>query len=238
MQKADLLLQEGSSEGISTLKIERPQLHDLVVERLRDLIVEGRLEPGAKLNERELCQLLDVSRTPLREALKVLAAESLIEIHPNRGAVVSRLSVEDIQDTFELIGALEAFAGELACARMSPEELDEINALHGEMVACRGRNDLPGYYRRNQAIHDKIVDCARNAALQKTYSSANRRIQALRFRSNVVVEKWDRAVVDHERMLRALEARDAAALAAILRGHLSDKRDVVLQTLGEPRELT
>ena len=209
-------------------KFERQRLHDMVVDHLRTYIVEGFLAPGAKLNERELCELLGISRTPLREALKVLAAEGLIEITPNRGASVSRLSEADIRETFELMSGLEAFSGELACERITAAEVAEIKALHFAMLAAHAQSDLSGYYSRNQAIHDKINEAARNSVLRQTYLSLNRRIQALRYKSNFQIGKWNRAVQDHEAMIEALEARDGKRLGAVLRRHLLDKRDTVL----------
>src|SRR5476649_368121 len=209
-------------------KVERQRLHDTVVEHLRNFIVEGLLAPGVKLNERTLCETLGISRTPLREALKVLASEGLIEISPNRGASVSKMSEAELRETFELMSGLEAFSGELAAERMTAAELAEIKALHYAMLACRTQNDLPGYYSRNQAIHDKINEAARNSALRQTYIAVNRRLQALRFRSNFQTPKWDRAIGDHEQMLEALDARDGKRMAEIMRSHLISKRDAVL----------
>jgi len=210
-------------------RLERQRLHDTVVEHLRKFIVEGVLPAGTRLNERELCETLGISRTPLREAFKVLAAEGLLVLSPNRGASVYRMSESEIRETFELMAGLEGFSGELACERITPAELAEIKALHYSMLACRVQNDLPGYYSRNQEIHNRINDAARNSALHNTYQSINRRIMAMRFRSNLHVDKWDRAVHDHEEMIKALEARDGKALSNILRRHLLEKRDAVLQ---------
>lgn len=217
-------------------KLERQRLHDTVVDHLRNLIVEAVLVPGTKLNERELCETLGISRTPLREALKVLAAEGLIEISPNRGASVSKMSETEIWETFELMSGLEAMSGELACDRITPVELAEIKALHYAMLACKAQNDLPGYYNRNQAIHDKINDAARNSVLRQTYLGLNRRLQALRFKSNFQPQKWDSAAHDHDEMIKALEARDGKRLAAVLRQHLLDKRDAVLSAAALPDE--
>ena len=208
---------------------QRLSLHEEIVGLLREMILEGKLEPGSRIAEAGLCRQLGVSRTPLREALKVLAAEGLIEISPNRGASVSKMSEAELRETFELMSGLEAFSGELAAERMTAAELAEIKALHYAMLACRAQNDLAGYYSRNQAIHDKINEAARNSALRQTYVSVNRRLQALRFRSNFQIPKWDRAIHDHDEMLKALEARDGKRLSAILRQHLLDKRDAVLQ---------
>lgn len=209
--------------------VERQRLHDTVVEHLRNFIVEGALEPGQKLNEREICEMLGISRTPLREALKVLESEGLVDIAPNRGASVSKMSEAEIRETFELMSGLEAFSGELACERITEAEVDEIKALHYAMLACRAQHDLAGYYSRNRAIHDRINLAARNTALRQTYVAINRRLQALRFRSNFEAAKLDRAVDDHGAMIEALEARDGRRLAAILRRHLLDKRDAVLR---------
>lgn len=218
------------------LKVERQRLHDVVVEHLRGFITEGVLAPGKKLNERELCETLGISRTPLREALKVLAVEGLIEINPNRGATVARMSELEIRETFELMSGIEAFAGELACDRITTEELDEIKALHYAMVVSKNQNDLPGYYQRNRAIHDLINQAARNTALRQVYLSLNRRIQALRFLSNQQAPKWERALHDHEEMIEALETRDGKRLSHILRHHLLEKRDAIMLMVRDEAE--
>jgi DNA-binding GntR family transcriptional regulator len=224
-----------TSVSICVPRVERQRLHDTVVEHLRNLIVEAVLAPGVKLNERELCETLGISRTPLREAIKVLAAEGLIEISPNRGATVSRMSAAEIQETFELMSGLEAMSGELACERITALELAQIKALHQAMLACKADNDLSGYYARNQEIHNAINAAAKNSVLTQTCLAVNRRLKALRFKSNFQAEKWDRAVLEHEEMIEALEARDGKRLASVLRGHLLRKRDAVLtDTLGVP----
>ncbi|MEI2418156.1 GntR family transcriptional regulator [Orrella sp. JC864] len=231
----DTLLHAATPGPAASGKISRPMLHQTVTDRLRTMIVEAVLPPGARLNERELCESLGISRTPLREAIKVLAAESLVEILPNRGAMVARMTEEDIRQTFELMSGLEAFGGELACERITARELAEIEALHEEMLACRARRDLPAYYSRNHAIHDRISQAARNPALRQIYVSINLRLQALRFRSNFQEAKWDHAIQDHIQMIEALRARDGKRLSAILRQHLLDKRDAVLGTMGDER---
>ena len=212
-------------------KLARQHLHDTVVSHLRRSIVESIFPPGMKLNERELCETMGISRTPLREALKALAAEGLIEISPNRGASVYKMSHQEVWETFEFVSGLEALAGEYACERITPAEIAGIRVLHEEMLACRQREDLPGYYSRNQAIHDKIAEAARNSVLQHTYLGMNQRLQSLRLKSNLVPEKWDQAIDEHNQMMEALEARDGKRLSAILSRHLLDKRESVMGML-------
>jgi DNA-binding GntR family transcriptional regulator len=213
------------------LPMPRPALHEQVAQRLRQMLVEGQIAPGAKLNERELCEALHVSRTPLREAIKMLAAEGLVELLPNRGAIAVELSEADILDTFEVMAGLEGLSGELAAQRVSDAELAEIQALHYEMKAAYTRRDLSNYYRLNAAIHLAINNAARNPVLAATYKQVNARLQALRFRSNQDGEKWKRAMQEHDQMIAALEAHDSAALRAVLVAHLQHKRDVVVEQL-------
>lgn len=215
----------------NVLSIDRQGLAIAVTNRLRDMIVEGTLAPGIRLNERVLCEQLAVSRTPLREAFKTLAVEGLIDLLPNRGAVVAEMSVIDIEQTFEVMSALEGLSGQLACRRITDTEMAEIKALHYEMLAAHTRKDLPAYYRVNMAIHDRINAVADNAVLRATYQQINHRILSLRFRSNFNQEKWDLAVKEHGAMIDALERRDAEALRVILQQHLLNKRDVVIADL-------
>lgn len=213
------------------ISIPRQVLHQEVAVRLRQRIVEGQLAPGAKLNERELAELLNVSRTPLREAIRMLAAEGLVELLPNRGAVVAQMSAQDVADTFEVIAGLEGQSGELAAQRITEAELAEIRALHYEMMAAYTRRDLPTYYRLNAQIHAQINAAARNPVLAHTWRTVNARLQALRFRSNFDEAKWKRAVKEHERMVELLAARDSAGLRALLVEHLVHKRDAVLELM-------
>ena len=213
------------------IEISRLALHDQVAARLRTMLIEGHIAPGAKLNERELCEQLRVSRTPLREAIKLLAAEGLVDLLPNRGAVAVKLTEADVANTFELLSMLEAMSGELAAQRITDEELAELRALNYEMMACFARRDLSGYYRINARIHSAINDAAKNPVLTSTYRSINARVQSLRFRTNQDEGKWGAAVAEHGRMIDALAARDPAAMRQVLIEHLNRKRDTVLELL-------
>jgi DNA-binding GntR family transcriptional regulator len=213
------------------IPIPRAALHEQVAHRLRQMLVENRIQPGAKLNERELSEVLNVSRTPLREAIKMLAAEGLVELLPNRGAIAVELTEADVLNTFEVMAGLEAQSGELAAERITEAELAEIKAMHFEMLAAYTRRDLPNYYRLNAAIHNAINAAAKNPVLASTYARVNARLQALRFRSNQDEEKWKAAVKEHELMIEALAARDGPAMRRVLLAHLANKREVVVQQL-------
>lgn len=213
------------------VQITRTSLHEQVAARLRTMLVEGQIAPGAKLNERELSEFLRVSRTPLREAIRSLAAEGLVELLPNRGAVAVSLDEADVLHTFEVLAELEGLSGELAAKRITAPELAEIHALHYEMQACFSRRNLSGYYRQNAAIHGAINRAAQNPVLSNAYDAINARVQALRFRTNQDEAKWQRAMKEHELILDALIARDAPGLRRLMVDHLQRKRDVVLELM-------
>ena len=211
---------------------ERRLLHESAVDRLRGMIIRGELAPGTKLNERALCEQLGISRTPLREALKVLSTEGLVELLPNRGAVVATLTEGMVREIFTVMGALEALAGELACRNMTGAQFNEIRALHYQMLAHHARGELEPYFRCNQEIHLAIVEASGNATLAATYRSLNAHVRRVRYMANLSRARWDQALAEHERILEALGRRDAARLQDLLRNHLGAKLTVVLAALG------
>jgi DNA-binding GntR family transcriptional regulator len=204
-----------------------------VVERLRDLIIQGELAPGVKLNERVLCEGLRTSRTSVREAIKYLASEGLVELLPNRGAIVAPITATTVREMFVLLGALEALAGELACANASDADFADIRALHYQMLAYHARAELAPYFRCNQEIHLRLVECGGNATLANTYRSLNGHVRRARYMANLSRERWDHAVEEHEKILAALLRRDSATLPGLLRSHLENKMLVVLEALGQ-----
>lgn len=202
-------------------------LHEEVVSRVRHMLIEGEIPPGSRVPERDLCVTLGISRTPLREALKVLAAEGYVVLLPNRGARAAKLTRKDVQDLFEVCESLEAAAGELACQRISDEQVQEIAALHAEMVSHYHNKDLIQYYRCNRQIHQAVIDAADNAVLASLYESVTSRIRRARFVAPMPPSHWELAVREHEAILNALQRRDSAGLSHILRWHLRHKRQEV-----------
>jgi DNA-binding GntR family transcriptional regulator len=211
--------------------IARVSLHDELVARLRDMVIEGEIAPGSRVPERELCQRFHVSRTPLREALKVLAADGLIQLAPNRGARVAELTEADVEEMFPVMGALEALAGELAASRITEEGLAEVRALHYQMVLHHKRGELAPYFRLNQQIHEKILEAAGNPTLVALYRGLAGRIRRARYLANMSAQRWARAVEEHEAILAALEARDGPRLGALLKDHLKNKCETVKEAL-------
>src|SRR5258708_3188795 len=144
------------------------------------------LSPGSRVPERELCERFKISRTPLREALTVLAAEGLVDLWPNRGGRVRQFSEADIRNLFEMISGLDFVAGRMACARITDEQIAAIEKLHLEMYTHYLRRELADYFRLNQKIHQGIIDAAANPLLSENYAKLNSAVRRLRYSANLV----------------------------------------------------
>lgn len=202
-------------------RIERQPLLDAILSRLRDMIIEGTLPPGTRLNEGQIGQQLGVSRTPLREAIKYLASEGLVELIPSRGAVVKQFGAREVQDMLLVLRILEQQAGIIACTLASDSSIAGVRVLHDRMLECYERRDRLAYYKLNQAIHTAIVALADNGALSDVHARMQTRLKRIRFIGHEGPEKWASAVAEHEQMITALEARDGERLSNILGQHLT-----------------
>ena len=211
----------------STVIIRAP-LHVQVAERLRILIDSGELPPGARLNEVELCGQLGVSRTPLREAIRALATEGLIELQPNRGATVSIVTVEDLTEILPIMAVLEGLGGRLAAFEMSDEKIAEVRHVHDRMLEHYARRELAEYFETNRLIHELISEGSGNQSLVDQINSLSAKVRRARFSTEMTPESWAKAVSEHEAMIYALEARDATALEKIIMNHVETKQSTIL----------
>ncbi|MEM8555748.1 MAG: GntR family transcriptional regulator [Pseudomonadota bacterium] len=208
--------------NIST-PLTRPSLHEELVDRLREAIVDGTMEPGSKVPEKSLCETLGVSRTPLREALKVLANEGLVVLEPNRGARVATVTMEELEATFPVIAALERLAGELACDKATDAQIAHIRVRTEAMVRHHADADRSAYFKANQDIHDALMEAADNPVLSQNYRVLSSRAKRARFLANISQDRWDQAVREHQELLAALEARDGVRLGGLLQTHILNK---------------
>ena len=218
-----------SSDGRSA----QPLLTEQVAGHIRDLIVQEALSPGEHIRERALAGELGVSRTPMREALKILATEGLVELLPNRGAIVSDPNPTEVRDMLRVLGVLESLAGELVCVEATEDQLAEIKALHYEMLAAFARKDRLEYFKLNQRIHLAMVAASRNLTLIETHARLNARLYRIRYRSNLKNEEWPSAVEQHEKILEALLARNSRELSTLMRRHLGDTWSKVNEMMEE-----
>lgn len=218
IEKPGIADEAEASAGV--MRITRVTLHDAVLNQVRDMIIEGQLTPGSRINEGQLGASLGVSRTPLREAIKTLASEGLVEIIPAKGAIVRRFTEKDIREILEVLKALEQSAALLACARAPDAEIAKIRALHEAMLGFYKARNRMSYFKLNQEIHSALVHAAGNAMLAQTHETLQARIKRIRFVGHEGPDRWSAAVAEHEEMIVALEARDAARLEEVVGRHL------------------
>jgi DNA-binding GntR family transcriptional regulator len=207
--------------------ILRRTLHDELVALLRNMIIDGELRPGSRISESRLCTRFGVSRTPLREALKVLSVEGLVRLLPNKGASVVRVTHKEVEEALAILGMLEALAGELACARIDEEGVGRIKTTHAQMVEHFSRGEKLPYNKLNRSIHDAIFEAADNKMLSETHNMLEARLSTLLFSAPKSPPRWAVAVEEHEQMLVALEARHGAQFARIARVHIRHKAEVM-----------
>lgn len=216
-KRADIAdLVEGGGEPASRRK---GQLHTEAASRLRGMILSGELPPGYRMRELQLCEQLGVSRTPVREALRTLAAEGLVDLLPNRSVVVSQLHAPDLEHLFTVFGAVEGLAAELACARITEAEIAEIGRLLAEMVDYHGRKERAPYMRINQRIHQRTVEIAANPVLLSVWQSLVPRVERARALANLDTGRWTGALFEHTKMFTVLAARDGKQLNQLTREH-------------------
>jgi len=199
------------------------------------MILSEQLAEGEKLPEQQLCDLLGVSRTPLREALKVLASEGLLELLPNRGARVTRLTLDDLDQMVEVMAALEGLAGELACERLTDDTVDAIRELHDEMIDCYDRNDMLQLFKVDQILHLSIVRATDNDILTNMYEGLAARMRRVRFKGARRDESQQGLMDDHIAMMAALSERDGRRLGRIMRDHIRKKGRIVREIMVEER---
>ena len=210
----------GRARRIARAAILRAKpLHESAAERLRNMIVEGRLAVGERLHEANLAAALQVSRTPIRDAIKLLATEGLVDLIPGRGARVSGFSVEQVRELFEAIAGVERNAAELAAERMTERESERLQRMHERMARHHAAGERQPYFKLNQEIHLAIVAAAKNATLQAIHASLISRARRARYEALASHERWIEAMEEHERLMVALADRNGPLAGAIMQKH-------------------
>jgi DNA-binding GntR family transcriptional regulator len=213
------------------LRLQRTGLHEDATARLRGLIVRGDLAPGGPLIEADLSEALGISRTPLREALKLLASEGLVELRLNRSAIVAPIRQDEVEELFEAVSGIERVAAELAALRMTERDLERLDHLQRRMERLHDTGKLRDYFDLNQQIHSFIVACSRNRALKATHDWLLGRVERARLFALSSQKRWDESVQEHRALLAALKQRDAGRAGQVLAQHVVRTGAVVREIL-------
>lgn len=214
---------DNSAEAVSSL-------HDSLLADLRHLLIEGELPAGERIPEAALCRRFKVSRTPLREALKVLAAEGFVKLRPNRGAIVAPLDTSEISPIFEVKGALERLIGLTIVDRISTAELAAIDEIHAQLRQATKVGDVSLYTQLNYTFHNQLAQATQNPVLIQSYDTLQHRVWRYRFITNEFFSRIEESFNEHEDIIVALHARTPLDLAARLEEHNRRTCESILRT--------
>jgi DNA-binding GntR family transcriptional regulator len=203
-------------------------LHDGVAARLRAMVFERQLAPGQWVDEKSLAQAWQISRTPLREALKVLAAEGLVELVPQRGCRVVQLTDADAEQLFPVMALLEGRCAHEAALRASDAELAELQRLHADLEHCAAAHDVDGYYRANHVFHSRVQALAANRWLDRATGDLRRFMRLLRGRQLNLPGRDERSINEHRVLIDAFMQRDAARAERAMHDHLMAQLQALL----------
>ena len=205
------------------MKIEKEPLHIQIADRLREMIMTGALREGDKINENELCASMGVSKTPLREALRVLNVEGLISLIPNRGSYVTRPTIEEIVEMFDVMSLLEGYCARAACARMSERDFMRIERLHARLEKHFDHRDQDAYIRVNNQYHSLVQELAGNRTLNQIVSGLRKKILLYRFKSLNLPQRFENSIQEHRQLLEAFRQRDGRMAEALMQTHLRNQ---------------
>lgn len=210
-------------------------LHDEVAATLREQIFEGALAPGSFLDEAALCERLSISRTPLREALKVLTAEGLLRHEPRRGCFVNEVTERDLDDIFPVIALLEGRCAYEAARNASDAELQELDALHERLVRHARARRINDYYATNHVIHEAIIKLADNKWLAQVIGDLRKILKLARLQQLHAPGRLDQSLSEHLAVFAALKARDSEGADAAMRTHMTRQREALREVMRQQK---
>ena len=212
--------------------LSRPALYEQVAERLRARIFAHELAPGAWIDEQALAAEFGISRTPLREALKVLAAEGLVTLKPRRGCYVSEPSEEDLDAIFPIIALLEGRCAQEATQRAKPGDLERLAAIHGRLEASCAANDADGFFEVNQAFHDALQELAGNPWLTQLIGYL-RKVAKLTRRDSLRLEgRLKQSLAEHRAILQAIRSGRGDEAGRLMHDHILSGRSALAKLHG------
>ena len=205
---------------MSALTLTPRALYEEVAELLRQRIFSRELEPGAWIDELKLAEAYGISRTPLREALKVLATEGLVTMKVRRGAYVTEVSERDLADVYHLLALLESDAAGVVAAQATPQQLKELQGLHDELEKAAGNRER--FFEINEAFHMRLLEIANNRWRDQMVADLRKVMKLNRHNSLLKSGRIDESLKEHRAVMAALVARDPAAAMARMREHFSN----------------
>ena len=209
------------------MRLVHNSLHERVAATLREEIFDGTLAPGSFVDEVALCERLEISRTPLREALKVLTAEGLVRHEPRRGCFVNEVTEQDLDEIFPVIALLEGRCAFEAARHASDADLAVLQTLHDQLQAHAAAKRIVDYYQTNFAIHEAIITLANNRWLAQVIADLRKILKLARLQQLHAPGRLAQSLNEHLAVFAALKARDSEGAEAAMRTHLTRQREAL-----------
>ncbi len=206
-----------------------PALYQQVAERLRTRIFAHELAPGAWVDEQAIAAEYGISRTPLREALKVLASEGLVTLKPRRGCYVTELSEQDLDEIFPVMALLESRCAQEACRKASGDDLNLLAAIHADLERYAAANDADHFFEANQQFHDALQELAGNRWLAQLIVETRKFIKLTRRDSLNLAGRLRQSLTEHRQILAALQHGDAEAAGRLMHEHILSGRAALVK---------
>ena len=201
-------------------KIRTKTLHQEIVAQIQEMIHKGILVKGQKIDEKRLCESMGVSRTPVREALRLLKSEGLIDLIPHKGAYVSQPCIEEINDMFEVMSVLEGTCARLAATNMKEKDFKRIESLHEELDEHYRNRDYEAYLKRNYVFHVFVQELAGNKVLNDVINGLRQKIQLYRQKQLYQPERFEQSIQEHRDLLEAFRKKDPSSAESLMKHHL------------------
>ena len=216
-----------------TQKIVKSALYIEVTERLRSMIVNGTLDPGSWIDEQKLAEDLGVSRTPFREAMRILASEGLLRIEPRRGCYVNELTEKDLDEIFPLMAMLEGRCAFEAASHITDKDIVTLEKLHQKLEKFASLNRIDEYYATNREIHEAIQTLAGNRWLSEMVADLRRMLNLSRHRSLLVRGRIAESNEEHMAIFKALKNKDAQQAETLMKNHITRQRSALKLLLND-----
>jgi DNA-binding GntR family transcriptional regulator len=212
-------------------EFQNRSLVEIIFRQLEGMILSGKIQPGERINESKLSNILGVSRAPIREALRLLASNGILEIRANRGMFVRDLQIKEVEELYDIRAALDVLAGERAAELIDEKDLPVLEKWMQEMAACVEINDTDAYYRANIAFHAAIVEISGNTNLLSIYEGVCKQMSLFRRISLSLPGQLRLSLQRHKKIVAAVRSKDSAKAGNVMRNHTLEAKKVLLSAL-------
>jgi DNA-binding GntR family transcriptional regulator len=207
--------------------IQKKTLHEEIANNLREMIMSGELREGDKIKENEFCELMDISKTPLREALRVLSAEGLIRLIPNRGSYVTTPTFKEIKEMFDVMSVLEGVCARTAAEKMSNIDYEKLKKIHLQLEENFRLKDQKRYIRNNNKYHSFVQELAGNKTLNQIVNGLRQKILLYRYKSLNLSGRFEQSIQEHRDLLEAFRKRDAEKAELLMKSHMKKQSEAL-----------